>query len=120
MISLRKHITLILLGIFFFPILFQSVHIVWHHSHSYEYEHDICHKKTSKTNSYSKNGTLSETEETCLICEYKFSINDSPEFFFFHSIIPSIACIYKQIDKQQPYTPFFSDKSPRAPPILIS
>jgi len=119
-IKLRKHIALLLLGIFFFPILFQSVHIFWHHSHGYKCEHFFYHKKTSDNDSLTKHVNTSEEEETCLICEYKFPINDSPKVFFFSTTIPTFVCVINEIDKQLPYKPVFSDKTPRAPPVLIS
>jgi len=118
LIRLRKHIALIIFGIFFFPILFQSVHIVWHQNH--KPEHHFCHHKDNDKESQTKYESISKNEEICLICEYKFPINDSPKVFFINSDIPAIACIYDEIDKQQQYKQVFSDKTPRAPPVRIS
>ena len=120
MIRLRKHIALLLFGIFFFSILFQSVHIVWHHSQNYKFEHYFCHHKETDKESQTKYESISENKESCLICEYKFPINDSPKVFFFSSNIPVNAYIYNEIDKQQQYKQVFSDKTPRAPPVLYS
>ncbi len=120
LIRLKKHIALLLLGIFFFSILIQSVHIVWHHSLIQKCEHYICHKKTPNKYLFTKQENVSEKEETCLICEYNFSINDSPKVFFLSTVIPAIASIFHEIYKQQQYIQVFSDKTPRAPPVLIS
>jgi len=120
LIRLRKHIAPLLFGIFFFPILFQSVHIVWHHSHNHNHEHHFCHHIDTAKESQTKYESIFKNEESCLICEYKFPINDSPKVFFINSDIPAIACIYDEIDKQQQYKQVFSDKTPRAPPVLIS
>lgn len=120
MIKLRKHIALLLFGIFFFPILFQLFHIVWHHSHGYKCEHTLCSQTITNTDFYSTGDNISENEKTCPICEYQFSINDLPKISFFNAVIPVFACTYNEVATQQQYKQVFSDKTPRAPPVLIS
>lgn len=120
MIKLRKHIALLLFGIFFFPILFQSLHIVWHHSHGYKCEHTHCSQTVTNTDFHSDKENVSEKEKTCIICEYQFSINDLPIIPFFNPAIHTIACNYTKTANQQQYKPVFSDKTPRAPPVIIS
>lgn len=120
MIKLRKHIALLLFGIFFFPILFQSFHIVWHHSHGYKCEHNLCSQTITNTCFHSNDKNVSEKEKTCPICEYQFSINDLPKISFFNAVIPVFACTYNEVATQQQYKQVFSDKTPRAPPVLIS
>lgn len=120
LINHRKHIALLLLGIFFFPILFQSVHIVWHHASNHKREHHLCEQKSFDKDAFSKEACLHGKEERCLICDYKFSINDSPKRSFFNLIVPAIAFVFNEADRQQQYKQFFSDKTPRAPPVLIS
>lgn len=120
MINLRKHIALFLLGIFFFPILFHSAHIVWHQSIKHKCEHDICRKKLSLNDLDKQHEGISEKVESCLICEYKFPISYTTKIFFFHSVIPASACIFNELDKQQQFKQVFSDKTPRAPPVLVS
>jgi hypothetical protein len=119
-IHIRKHIAVFLLGIFCFPIIFQSVHIVWHHSHGYKQEYKICDKGTSEKTSYSFAKNISQKENICPICEYQFSINDLPKNSVFRTIIPEIACLLNEIAVQQQYNQIFSDKTPRAPPVVIS
>ncbi|MBN2728719.1 MAG: hypothetical protein JXR53_05795 [Bacteroidales bacterium] len=120
MIKLRKHIAYLLFGIFFFPILFQSVHVVWHHSHGDQGEHTLCAQTITRTDFQSNNKNVSEKEKTCPICEYQFSINDLPKISFFNPAIPENACNYLKIAKQQQYKQVFSDKTPRAPPVYFS
>ncbi|MFW5760338.1 MAG: hypothetical protein ACOCXH_05105 [Cyclobacteriaceae bacterium] len=120
MIKLRKHIAFLLFGIFFLPIIFQSVHVVWHHSHSYKCEHNLCSQPITKKDLHSNGENVSEKEKTCPICEYQFSINDFPKISFFNPAIPAIACNYIELATQQQYKQVFSDKTPRAPPVLIS
>lgn len=120
MIKLRKHIAFILFGIFFFPILFQSVHIVWHHSNGYKSEHNHCFQPITNKGLYSNGENLSEKEKTCPICEYQFSINDLPKISLFKADIPVLAFIYIEATTKQQYKQVFSDKTPRAPPIFVS
>lgn len=120
MIRLRKHIAFLLFGIFFFPVIFQSLHIVWHHSHGYECEHHHCHKESPDKNSALNTQNLSDTENTCLICEFEFSITDVPELFIKKKEIPVLTYTYSEVATQQQYKQIFTDKTPRAPPILVS
>ncbi|PKQ61892.1 hypothetical protein BZG01_18340 [Labilibaculum manganireducens] len=120
MIKLRKHIAFILFVIFFFPITFQSVHIVWHHAHGYKCEHHLCHAESSDKNSHTSTENLSEKENACPICEYQFSINNLPELSVIKSEIPVLAYSYNQVAAVQQYVQVFSNKTPRAPPILVS
>lgn len=119
MIKLKKHIALLLLGIFFFPIIFQSVHIVWHHPNGYKNQCRHCEKETAENTSYSFAKDVSQKENICPICEYQFSINDLPIISIFRTIIPEIACLFNEIAVQQQYNQIFSDKTPREPPVLI-
>ena len=120
MIHIRKHITFLLLGIFYFPIIFQSAHIVWHHSNGCKDEYQLCGKKTSNNTSCSFSKNISQKETICLICEYQFSINDLPKVPVFRPIIPEFTCSIHEIVTQQYNKQNFSEKSPRAPPVFIS
>lgn len=120
MISLRKHIAISLFGIFFYSIIFQSIHIVWHHSHGYKSECQLIDKETYDIDPCTFPKKIAQWEKKCPICEYKFSINDLPELSSFRSIIPGFTCSFKEIATQQHYKRVFLEKSPRAPPVLIS
>lgn len=119
MIKLRKHIAFLLFGIFFFPILFQSTHVVWHHAHSYKCEHNLCSQTTTNKDLHSNGENVSEKEKTCPICAYQFAINDLPKISFFNAIIPVFTCTYNEVATQQHYKQGSSDKTPRAPPVLV-
>lgn len=116
----RKHIASLLFVVFFFPITFQSLHILWHHSHGYKSEHHVCHQNLYEIDSNTININIAEREKTCPICEYQFSILDLPEIAFLSSIIPVFSRILKEEAKQQQYKQVFSDRTPRAPPVLFS
>ena len=120
MIRLRKHIAFLLFGIFFFPIIFQSIHIVWHHSHDYTNEQHLCLIETNDKDNFNKIENISQKEEICPICEYQFSLNNLPKISIFRTIIPKFTCSYIEIASQKQYKQVFRDKSSRAPPILIS
>ncbi len=120
MIRIRKHIASFLFVIFFFPITFQPIHIVWHHSHGYNGKQYLTNKILSDKDPHTNQENISKEEKLCPIGEYQFSINDLPEFPVFRTEIPVFACNYNEIAIQQPYKQVFSDKIPRAPPVLIS
>lgn len=100
--------------------MFQSFHIVWHHSHSYKCEHHICHQKLSDKDSHTKRKNISKKENTCPICEYQFSVNDLPKISFFSTYIPVFVCTYNEIAIQEQHKQVFLDKTPRAPPVHFS
>lgn len=120
MIRLKKHIAILLFGIFFFPITFHASHVIWHHLHDQCGKHYLCYPEASHKHPKSNTESISQNENFCPICAYQFSINDLPETPIFRSTIPVFVCIYSNIAAQKQYKQAFADKSPRAPPILIS
>jgi hypothetical protein len=112
---LRKHIAYFLFVIYFFPITFQSIHIVWHHSHGYKGK-QIFFDKSSHRN----RENISKEIKLCPIGEYQFSINALPKIYFFNSKIPITTRIYNEGVTQQQYKEVFSDQSPRAPPVQLA
>ncbi len=117
MIKLRKHIAFLIFEIFLFPILFQSLHIIRHHSPDYKCEHNNCFQKIANTYFNSNGQNLSENEKTCLIREYQFSINDLPKISFFYAVISVFTYAYIEATIEQYYKQVFSDITPRAPPV---
>jgi hypothetical protein len=117
---LRKHIAFILFGIFFFPILFQSIHIVWHHSNSFKCNHHQCYCEIIVKPVTRNTSNISKEEDHCPICEYEFSLNEIPQIFKFRSFIPILTFVYNEIAVHQKFQQVFSIKTPRAPPVLIS
>jgi hypothetical protein len=120
LIRVRKHIAFLLFGIFFFPILFQSIHVVWHHSHTYKCEHNLCSQTITNNDIHTNGENVSEKEKTCPICAYQFAINDLSTISFFNPVIPIFICDYNEIATQHHYKKVYSDKSSRAPPVFIS
>lgn len=119
MIRLRIHIAFLLFGIFFFPILFQSIHIACHQYNNYKSEHHFCHDKVHDKVTNAKGEKELEKENTCLLCEYQFSINDLPDVFFFSSVIPAFSCVSNEIAENHQYKQVYTVKTPRAPPVFF-
>lgn len=121
MIRLRKHIAVLLFGIFFFPIVFQSAHIVWHHSRDHEHKHLIGGKKYSSENqSHALTTIISQKDNLCPICEYQFSSNDRSDILILKAKISEINCVFNEIVTLRYKKQDFSKKPARAPPVSIS
>jgi len=119
LIKLKKYIAFLLFGIFFFPIVFQSVHIVWHHAHGYKCNHNH-HHIIVEVNLHQDVEKISETEQICPICEFHFSINNVPKTSFFNSVIPVFAYLFNVTADNINYTQIYTFKSPRAPPFYFA
>jgi hypothetical protein len=114
----NKHIAIVLLGIFTYPIFFQSIHIVWHHSHGLN--NSFVDRKYSENEKSFDNviAHLSNTEVCCPFCEYKFSINNLSKSSLFECNIFKIDNNYIDIVINQFRPCIQSKKSPRAPPLF--
>ena len=116
MIKFNKHIATVLIGIFFFPLAFQSIHIVWHHDHLH---YDCYHVFNSINNSQAATISTTGKINTCPICEYKFSINNLPVISVFRSPIPKINNSINETIMVQLHQQIIERKSPRAPPLSL-
>ncbi len=116
MLKFKRHIVIILLGLFVFPIVFQSLHIVWHHSHDYKCNHILCHIQQTGQNIQAEINTASQKDNHCPICEYQFSINDLPKIFLFSTNTLLIDSFLKKLELQFYFQQLITIKSPRAPP----
>lgn len=120
MIRLKKHITVLLIGLFFFPVVFQSIHMVWHQSHSSSCGHHECDHKPLAKNSHPFAEKCIKNNENCPVCLYQFSINNVTKLSHLNFQIIVITCNYKAVAIAQQNLQVFADKSPRAPPVFIS
>jgi hypothetical protein len=119
LIQVKKHIALSLLGLFIVPVLFQSVHIVWHHSYG---QPETCEGSCCTGNNHALPddlSILSQQFEHCPICEYQFTIVSLPDFSIFEAVLPAITGICGDIASEPPLQQRFSLKSPRAPPFKV-
>ncbi len=114
----RANIAVLLCGIFLFPIIFQSVHIVWHHSHGFKCEHHHCQQIAPHEDFHSYFENISDEVSKCPICDYQFPVNNLPEVSFLGTLLPLHTCIYIELNQQSQYKQVFSDKTPRAPPTF--
>lgn len=118
MIKHRIHIANFLFWIFLFPIIFQSIHIVWHHNHALQCEFHVPHQLSDK-GLHENHQAFSEKESTCAICEYQLAINGLPKSTIYSIFIPTLTIKSKVIAPKLPHKIRFSNKSPRAPPAQL-
>ncbi|MCT4603777.1 MAG: hypothetical protein N4A59_12880 [Marinifilum sp.] len=118
MYGLKKHIAILLFGIFFFPITYQPWHVLMHHSQKSECCHTCCHSKVEKrVCDYSHClSSTSEKQEVCLVCEYHFPINILPKLNLFKPKNPSLEGQLFGLEARLAFQQINSKKSPRAPP----
>jgi len=114
----RKHIAILLYWIFIFPIVFQSFHIVVHHSHTDLHNHELCNHHLPKQSISYDYVIESQHDQSCPICDYQFSINDLPNILFLASVVPLKKGILNELEVHFPFQTLFSHKSPRAPPVI--
>lgn len=111
----NKHIATLLLGLFISPIIFQSVHIVWHHSHSVADNHHINNINDNQRLQGEAISVLTE-DNHCPVCEYEFAIHNLPAIFVFEANLPIIKGIQNETAEAQLHLEVYSTKSSRGPP----
>lgn len=116
LLKFKIHIVIALLGIFTFPIAFQSIHIIGHHSHGFMVDQHICGTNAVDECAQAEAIDGSEKENQCPVCTYQFVIKSLSEAPFFTSILPVSLGWFNEIVIIRTDLPVFSNKSPRAPP----
>jgi len=113
----RSNIAIILAILFAFPPIFQSFHIVSHHSTN-KYKKLIVSCKAHCTNTCEKEKLLQtdENEQICLICHYQFSVNFLSDNQIHSTLLVTAKEISDIFSKQKSQKQSLSLKSPRAPP----
>ncbi len=114
----KKHIVVFLLGIFVFPIIFQSIHIVWHHTHAVLHNENVSIIENCNIHN-NEIVLISDNIEHCAICEYEFSVNNVPNGFYFDTVLLFIKDLVNQNIVNKALQQIFSFKTPRAPPSSI-
>jgi hypothetical protein len=113
----KKHIALIGLGLFVFPIIFQSGHIVWHHSleHSEKAGHSCC----SEAHTCFSDGLaqVRSDAEPCILCEFDSFINTVPLSGQFNIRVPFFTLSFFIPSANSAFQNKTALKFPRAPPI---
>ena len=113
--NLKKHIALLMLGVFCFPLLLQPIHVLRHHtqtSHCTAADHEhSCTKKLEKNT-----GAAFHQNSHCAICEYEFYIYDIAQTSFVAPALPFINYIYDEYAVAQHYPNQCSQTPSRAPP----
>ena len=107
-----------MLGIFLSPILYQSIHIVWH-TLSVEKEdvHSCCHEQNISNSSAIP--IISNQQDICPVCNYQFSVNDLSAKQNFEFILQEIFILFKENKKSAYEFQIFYLNSNRAPPLLV-
>ena len=118
----KRHIVILLVGIFIFPLAYQPWHVVWHHSQELCSQHGCCqlNAEHSAKEAVGCDGPVlnptPEKEEPCPICDYHFPVNILPKFFYYptNNLVAESAVTDLKI--RLPFQQVTSVKSPRAPP----
>jgi hypothetical protein len=112
-----KNTAFLLLGLFVFPIFYQSVHICLHHHRKNEIGCNIQHHDNDNLShlSFHFSKTI-DKDGHCPVCEYQFSVNDLSSVSVFEIGIPKIEVTLNSFVPVQPDRCIVSTKSPRAPP----
>ncbi|MBP8791294.1 MAG: hypothetical protein KBH01_07670 [Breznakibacter sp.] len=118
--STRQHIALLILGLFFIPILFQSVHIVWHHNNGCCEKAELVCCGHHHENHYPQETEISAASRQCAICEYQFTITGLPVYAVFKTGRFSLVAIFSTPAIQSPDSVLFGYKSSRAPPAQLA
>ncbi|MFQ3578730.1 MAG: hypothetical protein SNJ71_01140 [Bacteroidales bacterium] len=118
---LKKYIVVMLLGIFSFPIAYQSYHILYHHySQVHCNEHICCEKTTISNKKQILEIVVPDDENQCPICNYHFSVNKEHSIKFFTVYLPLNLCTFLAFYTEETHKYSITQKSPRAPPFFIS
>lgn len=118
MIKLKKYIALLLFGTFFFPMVFQPNHIVWHYFHDHQ---DADHSVKTESKGIPFQALVqAESQQTssCPISEYQFSTTSLADLTVYRQILPVLesTLITPVVDLVQQQ--LFTTKPSRAPPVL--
>jgi hypothetical protein len=122
-IKYKSHIAPLLLCLFVFPILFQPVHVLLHHSNKNNTAgHHCCSHETCQASIKHEQNvgySVSKAGDKCAICDYHFATKDFIDVKVVLAAIPLDKYDYNTLAKQQKYLSALRNKSPRAPPAPI-
>lgn len=110
----NQHIAAILLGMFMFPLVFQSVHVLWHHAQVCV---DACCCKHLEVTSESPSGDITTLEDDCPICNYLITINGFADPLVHRTSLVVEKRVFVFLATQPPLKQVGGFESPRAPPI---
>ena len=98
--------------IFFYSVIYAPIHIFTHH---YNTEN---HHKINFEDIYAKSEMILFEYKSCFICEYQIPINDF-EIMFLESLVEYSDFTYNEIVVPQQQNINLSEKTSRAPPVII-
>ena len=117
--GLKRHIAAILAGIFLFPIFFQPMHVVWHHSHEHAFVgYIVFHTKTVDYQASGSDRQVAKKETICPVCTFQFAINDLPLTEIYHALVPFSLAVLKKLVFKVYLQQLISYNSSRAPPVF--
>lgn len=121
MLCLKKHIAILLFGIFLFPLTYQPWHVLNHHSQKSECCHTCCHSKVENKVCDDSHCIIfkSDKQETCPVCQYHFPINILSKLSLFKPKNPNLESQLFELEASLVFQQIVSRKSPRAPPFSI-
>ena len=105
---------ILLAGLFYFPLVFQSFHITRHHSESHHCEGHSCQAVSPE--SARDAVTIAKHESFCPVCDYRFAVKEAPSVaVHIATVLPVLSILEVPATRhacaQVPVT-----RSPRAPP----
>jgi len=116
--NIKKHIAILLIGIFIFPLLFQPLHVLLHH----KYHPFLCANTSFETVFVGESTDLhfhqTDKNERCPICDYHFSLNQLPPVIVSVAVVPLLMSTVHEKNISASIVEFNSVKSPRAPPVF--
>lgn len=122
MLKSQKQISFILLLVFTFPVVYQQVHLLHHHALSNTHvccEHHHCSQISVEP--VSTKGLFYSNKsdnETCVICDYKFTINQMPIAFDFGNTFNYFGELSFTFNNANFICSFTYSKPSRAPPVF--
>lgn len=112
---LRIYSIYLLLGVFLFPLVFQSAHVVHHHAQ--ELRAACCHVHETAADPVKQDGVSQAGEAPCAICNYTFSLNVLPGLNPIKTCLPYVSGALPLPSYQRTFAAVYTVKTPRAPPV---
>jgi hypothetical protein len=115
---IKKNISVILLGLFIFPFVFQFVHVLVRHSHQHCCG-SVCQITVLPIGSTINMVAPVEKQPVCPVCEYHFPINNLPKLHYFAVLRVPTAAHFTDFSITIYHAEPQHRKSPRAPPSSV-
>lgn len=116
MTAYKRNIAVLSFGIFLFPIVFHSLHVVAHHLHDHDQNNHSLHPGEIEKPAHVHFAAAVIPHKPCAVCAYEFSINEEPFQVAFAASLPAMGTEIAGFVTQGSFHSIVSNQSPRAPP----